>query len=122
MKNWMLRFRAMVAFSRIHPHIAHAPEWTQDDAKKLAVFMARSPTGRKLATIMWHHAQACAFRATIERNHATYECGYASGARGLAAVIDSLSEVQEPEKVTAQTEEESFMSTLPPELSSLVNQ
>jgi hypothetical protein len=46
---------------------------------------------------MLKQVQESSFRATIERNYAAYECGYASGCRGIIAVSDSLLNVTAPE-------------------------
>ncbi len=89
MRSLILRIRAAFLFAKVHPYIDHAPDWTNDDAKALSRFFS-TPTGARYRRTMFHHVQACSFRATLERNHAQYECGYASGARGLAAVSDSL--------------------------------
>lgn len=97
MRNWRYRFRAAFLFSQIHPHIEHAPGWTDEDAKALSKFLT-TPTGARYRRTLFHHVQACAFRATMERNHAAYECGYASGARGLCSVSDSLLNVKQQEE------------------------
>lgn len=101
-RNLLFRIRAAILFARVHPYIEHAPDWTAEDTKTLSGFFL-TPTGARYRRTLFHHVQACSFRATLERNHAQYECGYASGARGLAAVSDSLLvlRVEEPEETPA---------------------
>lgn len=112
MRNWLFRLRAAILFSEIHPHITFAPKWTAEDAKALSKFLTKTQTGAKYRKILWHHIQSATQRATMERNHAAYECGYASGARGLIAVADSL--------LAVRAEKDEKEETLSPDLEALI--
>src|SRR6266566_4274870 len=96
--NFFRRLKAAWLFSQVHPHVDDLPPnfWIDEDAKALSKFLT-SRTGQKWRLMMLKHVQNSAFRAIIERNYAAYECGYASGCRGLMAVSDSLLKVNAPE-------------------------
>lgn len=98
MTNFLRRLKAAWLFAQVHPHVPELPKdlWLEDDAKALSKFLT-SRTGKKWRLFMLKHVQSAAFRAIIERNYASYECGYASGCRGLMAVSDSLLAVPAPE-------------------------
>ena len=104
--NFFRRIKAAWLFSQVHPHVDDfKPDfWEEQDAKDLSRFLT-SRTGRKWRLLMLKHVQNAAFRAIIERNYAAYECGYASGCRGLMAVNDSLLKTPAPES-ESQTEQE----------------
>ena len=103
MKEFILRLRAAWLFSKVHPYVEKPPQWTDRDGKNLSNFLT-SYTGRKWSLWMWHTIQSAALRATYERVHATYECGYASGCRGLMAQNDALLKISDDESATHQNE------------------
>jgi hypothetical protein len=104
LRGLFYRIRAAIIFTRIHPHIEHAPDWTEADGKALSTFLHRTDTGAKYRRIMWWNVQQGAFNAITERQHSKFECGYASGMRGLAAVSDSLLIVKEAEETVPKDE------------------
>ena len=103
MMSFLRRLKAAWLFSQIHPHVPELKSdfWTEEDAKNHSKYMT-STTGKKWRLKMWRNVQDAGFRAIIERNYASYECGYASGCKGIMAVNDSLLQVpaQESESPT----------------------
>ena len=115
MTNFLRRVKAAWLFSRIFPHVNEfrADFWEEIDAKELSKFLT-SRTGRKWRLYMLKHIQNAAFRATLERNYAAYECGLATGCRGLMAVSDSLLRIpaQESESPTEDGADEALDAVL----------
>jgi hypothetical protein len=97
MRSFLRRLKAAWLFSQVHPHVDELPGnfWVDEDAKALSKFLT-SRTGNKWRLFMLRHVQESAFRATMERNYAAYECGYASGCRGIMAINDSLLAIPAP--------------------------
>src|SRR5207244_3526382 len=101
---FLFKLKAAWLFWRIHPHVDLPDDfWTQDDAKEHTRYLL-TKTGRKWSLLMWRHIQSAAFRATLERNYAAFECGYASGCRGLMSVNDALLTISPAESESQQTE------------------
>jgi hypothetical protein len=103
MKKLFFKLKAALLFADVHPYIELPPKWTAEDAKNLSHFLT-SYTGRKWSLWMWHTVQSAALRSTYERVHAAYECGYASGCRGIMAQNDALLKISADESATHPNE------------------
>ena len=115
MTSFFRRVKAAWLFSQVHPHVDDfKPDfWEEQDAKDLSRFLT-GRTGRKWRLYMLKHIQDAAFRATLERNYAAYECGCAFGCRGLMAVSDSLLQIpaSQSESDTEQEPDEALDAML----------
>lgn len=90
MRNAYRYLRAALYFAQHHRYIPVAADfWTTDEAAELTRFF-NGRTGLKLKTILNTHVTTLAVAATQADQTQRDKCGYANGARGLVATVESL--------------------------------
>lgn len=82
----MIKIKAILNFIKFTGWV-NEPEWTEDDAKALGLFM-RSEHGVRLAAIL-RNMTIKQDSSAVQKGNLT-ACGFAIGFRSAVAVIDSL--------------------------------